>query len=97
MLASRRAGRSDQKYVWHFLYYIYIGLPLLVLYWFLYMYFWYMVVGMLYDVLGLARFRRNSWLHWSLSVGLSLGFTVALFHFNLLPYIFAPVKLITSI
>ena len=97
MLASRKAGTSDVKYIWHYLYYIYLGLPALVIYWSLYMYMWYYLVGMLSDLLGVAHLGKHSWGHFALSLAVSLGFSLALFHFKLLPYLFAPVKLITSV
>jgi len=97
MLASRRAGKSDIKYLWHYLYYIYIGLPLLIVYWVVYLFFSGLIIDTLYSVFGLGQLKRYGWLHLVLAVGLSLGFSVALFHFKLLPYVFAPVKLITSV
>jgi len=95
MLASRNAT-SDSKYLWHYLYYIYIGIPLLFTYWGIYLYVWYTIVGMLYKALGLEKLR-TPWLHTLLTVALSLGFTTALYHYKVLPYLFVPVKMITSV
>ena len=97
MLAARKARGDDTRFLWHYLYYIYIGLPLLVSYYFLYLYVIGFVTETLYGLLGIGRLSRYSLLHLGLTVGLSLAIAVSLFHFKLLPKLFYPVKLITSV
>jgi hypothetical protein len=97
MLASRRAKGSDSTYLWHYLYYIYIGLPLLSMYWIVFALAMSQVTKMLYDLVGVGRLDPYSTLHLLLTVGLSVGVSVALFHFKLIPTLLIPVKLITSV
>lgn len=97
MLASKHAAGSDTKFLWRYLYYIYIGLPLLVSYYFIYVYVIGLITETAYSLLGIGRLSRYSLLHLGLTIALSLGVAVALFHFHLLPVLFAPVKLITSV
>jgi hypothetical protein len=97
MLASRRAKGSDTTYLWHYLYYIYVGLPLLSMYWVLFALALSYVTKMLYDLTGLGRLDPYSTLHLFLTVALSVGVSVALFHFKLIPTLLVPVKLITSV
>jgi hypothetical protein len=98
MLASKHAT-SNTGFLWRYLYYMYVGLPVLVVYYGLYLYVTSMVLSAIEEVLGLRSglFSTMPAAKWVLLVVLNLGFTVALYHFKLLPYLFAPVRFITSV
>jgi hypothetical protein len=99
MLASKHAG-SDTEFLWRYLYYMYVGLPLLVVYFLAYQTVCVVIVSSLQRMLGLSMptsFGEISTLHWLALVGVNLAFVVSLYHFKVLRYVFAPVRMITSV
>ena len=99
MLASKNAT-SDMGFLWRYLYYMYVGLPLIVVYFSLYLYVSYVVISMIENLVGLGPggyFSNFPAAKWLLLVVVNLGFTVALYHFKLLPILFAPVLFITRV
>jgi hypothetical protein len=100
MLASKHAT-SNTGFLWRYLYYMYVGLPVLVVYYGLYLYVTSMIVSAIEELLGLRSssglFSTMPSARWILLVLVNLGFTVALYHFKLLPFLFAPVRFITSV
>ena len=99
MLASKNAT-SDVNFLWRYLYYMYVGLPLLVVYFLVYQAVCVMIVSSLQGLLGLSTphsLSQVSALHWAALVAVNLGFVVGLYHFKVLPYVFIPVKMITSV
>jgi len=99
MLASKNA-HSDVSFLWRYLYYMYIGIPLLVIYFLLYQAVCVMVVGSVQSLLGLSvphGFSDISLLHLLALAAVNLGFIVALYHFKILPYLFVPVKMVISV
>jgi hypothetical protein len=99
MLASRHAT-TDTSFLWRFLYYTYVALPLLVVYFLVYLAVMNFMVSYVKGLLGmvvpsgLGDFSPSGLL---LSVVASMGVAVLLFHFKVLPYLFVPVKLLTSV
>lgn len=99
MLASKHAT-TDTGFLWRYLYYMYVGFPLLVVYFMLYQGVCLVVVSSLQGLLGLSTpksFGEISTLHWLALVGVNLAFVVSLYHFKVLPFLFAPVRMITSV
>ena len=99
MLASKHAT-TDMSFLWRFLYYTYIALPLLVVYFLVYLAVMGVLVRYVKGLLGMVVPSSLSDLTPSdvlLSVLASMGVAVALFHFKVLPYLFVPVKLLTSV
>jgi hypothetical protein len=99
MLASKHAT-TDMSFLWRFLYYTYIALPLLVVYFVLYLAAMGVVVSYVKGLLGMAVPSSLGSLSPSdivISVAASVGVAVALFHFGVLPYLFVPVKLLISV
>lgn len=99
MMASKHAT-SDTGFLWRYLYYMYVGLPLLVVYFLLYQAVCFFITNKLQSVFGLNEVHspdQMTWLQWVLFVSINLGFVVALYHFKVLPKLFVPVKYITSI
>jgi hypothetical protein len=99
MLASNKATTSV-NYLWRFLYYTYVALPLLVVYFMLYLAAMNVLVGYVKGLLGmvvpsrLGDFTPSGVL---LSLLASVGVSVALFHFKVLPYLFVPVKMLIDV
>jgi hypothetical protein len=99
MLASRRA-HTDYEFLWRYVYYMYIGLPLLIFYFLLYQAFFVFVVGTVQRLLGLGdvqSFSQITWVHGLALLAVHLGVVLALYHFKVLPVLFVPVKYITSV
>jgi hypothetical protein len=100
MLASKRAT-TDMSYLWRFLYYSYIALPLLVIYFVLYLTVIGAIVSYVRRLFGVVATSASPFdLSPSglvISLAASIGVSVALFHFGVLPYVFVPVKLLTSV
>lgn len=99
MLASKHAT-TDMSFLWRFLYYTYIALPLLVVYFLLYLSVMGVLVSYVRGLLGMAVPSSLGSLTPSdvvISVAASVGVAVALFHFGVLPYLFVPVKLLISV
>ena len=99
MLASKHAT-TDMSFLWRFLYYTYVALPLLVLYLMVYLAVMAYVVSSVKRVLGMVVPTGLSDLTPSDVLGsvlASMGVAVLLFHFGVLPYLFVPVKLLTSV
>jgi len=99
MLASKHAT-TDLSFLWRFLYYTYVALPLLVVYFLLYLSVMGVLVSYVRGLLGMAVPTSLGSLTPSdvaMSVIASVGVAVALFHFGVLPYLFVPVKLLTSV
>jgi hypothetical protein len=99
MMASKHATNS-YNFLWRYLYYMYIGLPLLVVYFILFQVTCAYVVLYVQDMLGLKRpnsFEEISTLNWIGLAAVNLGFIVALYHFRILPILLIPVHIIMSI
>jgi len=113
MLASKNAT-TDLGFLWRFYYYSLVGVPLLIIYYMLYMLLMIYITSGLKRALGLtlidlqltslddltsmsSQLSAISWPDYLLSVAISLTVPLALYHFNLLPILLAPVKLITSV
>jgi hypothetical protein len=99
MLASKHAT-TDTNFLWRYLYYMYVGLPLLVVYFLAYQAICVMIVSSIQGLLGISTPRslgEVSTLHWFALLAVNLGFVVSLYHFKILPYVFVPVKMITSV
>jgi hypothetical protein len=99
MLASKNAS-TDISFLWRFLYYTYIALPLLVVYFLVYLAVMAYLVTSVKRLLGMVV--PSSLTHLSpsdvvTSVLASMAVAVTLFHFGVLPYLFVPVKLLTSL
>jgi hypothetical protein len=99
MLASNKAT-NNVNFLWRFLYYTYVALPLLVLYFLVYLAAMNVLVGYVKGLMGmvvpsgLGDFSPSGVLF---SLLASIGVSVALFHFKVLPILFIPVKLLTSV
>ena len=99
MLASNKAT-NNMSFLWRFLYYTYVALPLLVMYFLLYLAAMNVVVGYVKGLLGmvvpsgLGDFSPSGVLF---SLIASIGVAVALFHFRILPILFIPVNLLISV
>lgn len=99
MLASNKAT-TDMSFLWRFLYYTYVALPLLVVYFLIYLAAMNILVGYVKGLMGMVvpsgmgDFSPSGVL---LSLLASIGVSVALFHFKVLPYLFIPVKLLISV
>jgi hypothetical protein len=99
MLASRQAS-SDYGFLWRYVYYMYVGLPLLVTYFLLYQAVCLFIVSKVEGLFGLNEITspyQMKWTHWVGLMAINLGFVVALYHFKVLPILFVPVKYITSV
>jgi hypothetical protein len=99
MLASKNAT-TDMSFLWRFLYYTYIALPLLVVYFLLYLAAMGFVVRYVKGLLGMAVPSSLGSLSPSdvvISLLASVGVAVVLFHFRILPILFVPVKLLISV
>jgi len=99
MLASRN-GHTDYQFLWRYMYYMYVGLPLLILYFLLYQAFFLFIVGTVQKLLGLGdvtSFGQITWVHGLALLVVHLGVVLALHHFKILPLVFIPVKYITSV
>jgi hypothetical protein len=99
MLASKNAT-TDMSFLWRFLYYTYVALPLLVVYFLLYLAAMGVVVRYVKGVLGMVvptGIRDVSPSDVLISVLASMGVAVVLFHFRVLPILFVPVKLLISV
>jgi hypothetical protein len=99
MMASKNATNST-NFLWRYLYYMYIGLPLLVVYFILFQVGCAYIVLEIQDMLGLKRpnsFEEITTLNWIALAVVNLGFTVALYHFRVLPILFIPVHIILSV
>ena len=99
MLASKNAA-TDLGYLWRFLYYMYIALPLLVLYFVLYSVALAYLLNYLRSLVGLSAttdVKTMTWQEWAQTVGFSMLFSVALFHFRILPILFVPVHILTNV
>ena len=99
MLASKNAT-TDTSFLWRFLYYTYIALPLLVVYFLLYLTAMGFVVRYVKGLLGMVvptGIQDVTPFDVLLSVVASMGVAVVLFHFRVLPIVFLPVKLLISV
>ena len=99
MLASKNAA-TDLGYLWRFLYYMYIALPLLVLYFVLYSVALAYLLNYLRSLVGLSAttdVKTMTWQEWAQTVGFGMLFSVALFHFRILPILFVPVHILTNV
>lgn len=113
MLASKHAT-SDLGFLWRFYYYAIVGIPLLFVYYILYMLLMASIASTIKRGMGLTAVEINltsvtdvaslnsqvssmSWLDFLLNGAIGLSLPLALYHFNLLPILLAPVKLITSV
>ena len=101
MLASKHAT-SDVGFLWRFLYYTYIAFPLLIVYYLIYLMIVSRLVRMVLDLLGIGQpgwhnMFMPSTTDMVLTVLASIGVTVALYHFKVLPYLFAPVNMLISV
>jgi len=99
MLASRKA-HTDYEFLWRYVYYMYVGLPLLIFYFLLYQAFFVFIVGAIQKLLGLGDVQSMSqitWVHGLALIAVHLGLVLALYHFKILPMLFIPVKYITGV
>jgi hypothetical protein len=99
MLASKNAT-TDMSFLWRFLYYTYVALPLLVAYFLLYLAAMGVVVRYVKGLLGMAVPTSLDSIGLSdvlISLLASVGVAVALFHFKILPILVVPVKLLISV
>ena len=99
MLASKNAS-TDLGYLWRFLYYMYIALPLLVLYFVLYSVALSYLLNYLRSLVGISPttgVTTMTWQEWAQTVGFGMLFSVALFHFRILPLLFIPVHILTNV
>jgi hypothetical protein len=99
MLASKNAT-TDMSFLWRFLYYTYVALPLLVVYLMVYLAVMSYVVSYVKGLLGMTVPSSLAQLGPSDVIGTvltSMGVAVVLFHFRVLPYLFVPVKLLISV
>jgi hypothetical protein len=99
MLSSNHAT-TDMSFLWRFLYYTYIALPLLVVYLMMYLAAMSYVVSYVKGLLGMAVPSSLSQFGPSDVIGTvltSMGVAVVLFHFKLLSYLFIPVKVLISV
>jgi hypothetical protein len=99
MLASNKAT-TDMSFLWRFLYYTYVALPLLVAYFLVYLAAMNVLVGYVKGLMGMVvpsgmgDFSPSGVLF---SLLASIGVSVALFHFKILPILFIPVRLLISV
>ena len=99
MMASKNAV-TDLGYLWRLLYYMYVALPLLVLYFIVYSLALAYLLNYIKSLVGLnvnADVKTMSWQEWAMAVGFGLLFSVVLFHFRILPILFVPVRLLTMV
>jgi hypothetical protein len=99
MLASKNAS-TDLGYLWRFLYYMYVALPLLVLYFILYSVALAYLLNYLRSLVGISQttgVTNMTWQEWAQTVGFGMLFSVLLFHFRVLPILFIPVQILTSV
>lgn len=99
MLASKNAS-TDLGYLWRVLYYMYVALPLLVLYFILYSVALKYLLDYLKSLVGISPPLPSFHMtlqEWAQTVGFGMLFSVLLFHFRILPILFIPVQILTSV
>ena len=98
MLASKHA-MTDVGFLWRYMYYMYVALPLLVAYFLVYQYCFVVLLDYIKRILGLpvGDMLHRSWMDFAGVVAINLGVVLALFHFKILPVLFVPVRVLTSV
>ena len=99
MLASKNAS-TDLGYLWRFLYYMYIALPLLVMYFVLYSVALAYLLNYLRSLVGISpttSAMTMTWQEWAQTVAFGVLLSVVLFHFRILPILFVPVHILTNV
>lgn len=79
---------------------MYVALPLLVLYFILYSVALAYLLNYLRSLVGISQttgVTNMTWQEWAQTVGFGMLFSVALFHFRVLPILFIPVQILTSV
>ena len=98
MLASKHAV-SDVGFLWRYMYYMYVALPLLVVYFLIYQYCFVLILDYAKGVFGLpvGGMLSRSWTDFAGVLAINLAVVLALYHFKILPVLFVPVRMLTSV